>query len=87
MKLPIYRKTFFIERKTLTKEPATTLKKNRNKKHFSKNKKSNFFFEKQKSPYFCSVVLFLMKKTQTFEKKTLKKKLVKKTLFEKKTIP
>ena len=96
---PFTEKTFFIARKkTLTKETATSLKKIETKNIFSKKKVKKTFLKKMKlSPYFCYVVLFLLKKTQTFDKKDFEKNLKKKhekknlvkkkTLVEKKTIP
>ena len=76
---PFTEKTFFIARKkTLTKETATSLKKIETKNIFKKKVKKTFLKKMKLSPYFCYVVLFLLKKTQTFDKKDFEKNLKKK---------
>ena len=67
----------YCKKKTRTKETAISLKKIETKTIFQKNVKKHSKMLKL-YPYFCYVVLFLLKKTQTFDKKDFEKNLKKK---------
>ena len=66
---PFTEKTFVIAKKPSRKKQPPLSKKNRNKKHFFKTKSQKNIFEKNETISFFFVMLFLLKKTQTFDKK------------------